>query len=390
MQSEEPRTIKLGRGHCLIYESEVMAGFIKRVRQFARTKHPVLILGETGTGKELIARLIHRESGSKKRPFVSFNSAGLTEQLASSELFGHEKGAFTNADSMKDGLFHEAKGGTLFLDEVGDIHEKVQPLLLRVLALGEVRRVGSTEAEKIPVRIVSATNRRLDTDVEAGTFRRDLYDRLAHHRLLVPPLRDRGRDVLAIAQDYTTRNRKGGTLRRDAQAALLAYDWPSNVRELRSVLDNAMAITQRKELQGPDFAGFLPSWVPLNATLTKVHLLRAVNGFWEHGPATFGTIAGHLGIVEGSRSRVFSVLKSSGLIVESVDQPSHYVIPEDTRRVVQQIRNDASQAEKTLTGFAASSGLDLGVQRVPTVRSLLWSDASRVLDDMTDSAEVEQ
>jgi transcriptional regulator with PAS, ATPase and Fis domain len=200
----------------------------------------VLVVGESGSGKELVARAIHRRSGRRDRPFRALNCAALPDELVESELFGHARGAFTGAVAERQGVFEEAHTGTLFLDEVGELSPRAQAKLLRTLQDGELRRVGENTARRIDVRVVSATNRDLRTEVATGRFRLDLLYRLDVIRLPVPPLRERREDVAVLAQrfwrDAAERAGSRATLGAATLAALARYDWPGNVRELQNVL----------------------------------------------------------------------------------------------------------------------------------------------------------
>ena len=204
----------------------------------------VLITGETGVGKELVAQAIHARSPRAGRPLISINCAALPDQLVESELFGHVRGAFTGASGERSGKFELADGGTLLLDEVGELPLAVQAKLLRVLQSGQLQRVGSDREHRVDVRILAATNRDLAEEVRAGRFRADLYHRLSVYPLLVPPLRERGRDVLLLAGHFLEQSRarlhlRGLRLSNEAQAALLRHDWPGNVRELEHLLGRA-------------------------------------------------------------------------------------------------------------------------------------------------------
>jgi DNA-binding NtrC family response regulator len=209
----------------------------------------VLLLGESGTGKELMAKAIHQKSSRRDKPFVEINCAGLSENLLDSELFGHERGAFTDAKTMKRGLLEVADEGTVLLDEIGDMPAAVQPKLLRVLETRTFRRVGGTRDISVDVRIITATNRELGKLVEAGSFREDLYYRLKVMPVEVPPLRERGRDVLLLAQlfvqEYNTHlRRRVKGFSEEAQSILMAYRWPGNVREVKNVTERAMILCQ--------------------------------------------------------------------------------------------------------------------------------------------------
>ncbi len=209
----------------------------------------VLLLGESGTGKELMAKAIHRKSSRRDKPFVEINCAGLSENLLDSELFGHERGAFTDAKTMKRGLMEVADGGTILLDEIGDMPAAVQPKLLRVLETKTFRRVGGTRDISVDVRIITATNKDLGKRVESGSFREDLYYRLKVMPVEIPPLRERGRDILLLAelfvQEYNAQLRKRVKgFSEEAQGILMAYRWPGNVRELKNVTERAMILCQ--------------------------------------------------------------------------------------------------------------------------------------------------
>ncbi len=221
-----------------------MRALLAMIARVARSPLPVLVTGETGTGKELVARAVHEGSG--RGAFVPVNCAALPEQLLESELFGHERGAFTGADRAKPGLFEEAHEGTLFLDEVAELPAPLQPKLLRALEEGEIRRVGATRSVHVDVRLVAATNRDLDEEVAAGRFREDLFWRLNGLALHVPPLRERPADIPLLVEHYLARfaPRGAATPRPtpEASALLTTYPWPGNVRELKSVLERAATL----------------------------------------------------------------------------------------------------------------------------------------------------
>jgi two-component system, NtrC family, response regulator AtoC len=223
----------------------------KRVFELAErlAKGPlnVLLTGETGVGKEVLAAFIHRRSPRAAGPLVEVNCAALTETLAESELFGHQKGAFTGAIATKEGFFEAADGGTLFLDEVGELTPSIQAKLLRVLESKKVLRVGATAPIAVDVRVVTATHRDLPADVKRGTFRQDLYFRLNGMTITVPPLRERRADVLELARRFAARTARVmqldvPELTSEASALLVAHAWPGNVRELRNVIDRAVAL----------------------------------------------------------------------------------------------------------------------------------------------------
>ncbi|WP_250467149.1 MULTISPECIES: nitric oxide reductase transcriptional regulator NorR [unclassified Caballeronia] len=225
----------------MIGNSEPHKRLLEDIAIVATSELTVLITGETGVGKELVASEIHALSSRADKPLVSLNCAALPDTLVESELFGHVRGAFSGASSDRRGKFELADGGTLFLDEVGELPLVVQAKLLRVLQNGQLQRIGSDSEHKVDVRLIAATNRDLVEEVRAGRFRADFYHRLSVYPLVVPPLRERGRDVLLLAGFFLEENRArlgllSLRLSADAQAALLAYDWPGNVRELEHLI----------------------------------------------------------------------------------------------------------------------------------------------------------
>ncbi|MCX5684939.1 MAG: sigma-54 dependent transcriptional regulator, partial [Planctomycetota bacterium] len=216
-------------------------------RLIAPTDTTVLIEGESGTGKELIAKALHNNSPRRQHNFVALNCAALSEGILESELFGHEKGAFTGAMAGRKGRFEHADGGTLFLDEVGDMPVATQIKLLRVIENREIVRVGSNDPRKVDVRLVSATNQKLDELVKSGKFREDLYFRLKVVRVLLPPLRDRREDIPLLAEHYLRRlaaehGKAVTTITPEALRVLGAYDWPGNVRELINTLETMVVL----------------------------------------------------------------------------------------------------------------------------------------------------
>jgi len=254
MKSELTR--KAGNSE-LIGQSPVFLKLIESATRFAESDSFVLIQGASGTGKELIASLIHRRSPRNNRPFVAVNCASIPDTLLESELFGHEKGAFTNAVATKQGLVEVANGGTLFLDEVGDISPAIQPKLLRFLETGEFRRVGGTNLLTVDVRVVSATNKDLREEVRAGRFREDLLYRLNVITLHVPLLRDRREDIPVLAEYFLQRKAKTKNVKRlspSASRVLMEYEWPGNVRELEHVLEGAVLLSTGETIEVNDLA----------------------------------------------------------------------------------------------------------------------------------------
>ena len=244
----------------------------------------VLVQGESGSGKELVARAVHYRSTRADKPFLEINCAGLSEHLLESELFGHERGAFTDAKALKRGLLEIADGGTIFLDEIGDMPIAIQPKFLRVLENRTFRRVGGTRDISVDVRVITASNKDLAKLVENKTFREDLYYRLKVMPLSVPPLRDRGNDILVLA-DLFVQEFNGMLKKRirgfspEAQQVLMVYSWPGNVRELRNVTERGMILCQTEtipvaclpaELQ--QLVGIVPAPPPLGATGTSVQV----------------------------------------------------------------------------------------------------------------------
>lgn len=234
----------------LIGRSPAFRQMLQLVARVGPSMASVLLLGESGTGKELVARAVHEASPRAARPFVVVDCASLPETLFESELFGHEKGAFTGAQAARAGLVESAGGGTLFLDEVGDIPLPMQVKLLRLLESGTYRRVGSTELRRSDVRVVSATHRDLEGMVEAGRFRQDLFFRLSVFPIMLPPLRERVDDLPLLARSLLGRVAPGRALgiSRAAMAALAAHPFPGNVRELRNVLERAALLTDADEI----------------------------------------------------------------------------------------------------------------------------------------------
>ena len=234
--------------HGLLGQSGAMQGIRALLKRIAQAMAPTLILGESGTGKELAARALHLQSPRADKPFLAVNCAGLSETLIDSELFGHEKGAFTGATGRHKGLFETADGGVLFLDEIGELPMAVQAKLLRALQEGEVRPVGSVRTTKVAVWVVAATNRHLGSAIQEGRFRADLFYRLSTFCVEMPPLRDRRDDIPELARTLLARRasqlgRKGKTLSNEAVNLLGRYGWPGNVRELVNVLEYADAMS---------------------------------------------------------------------------------------------------------------------------------------------------
>lgn len=239
------------RATAQVFEDPQSVALLARIRQIAPSEANVLIIGETGTGKELVARQVHLSSLRASKPFLAINCGAFSETLFESELFGHERGAFTGAVSRKIGLVEAAAGGTLFLDEVGDIPLSIQVKLLRLLETGTFRRVGSTELRQADIRVISATHRPLADMVAGGQFRQDLYYRLNIFPIFLPPLRERGEDIELLAEALLTRV-GGNRMRRFSPSArewLQHYEFPGNVRELRNLLERACLLCDGEEIE---------------------------------------------------------------------------------------------------------------------------------------------
>ncbi len=245
--------IKYDFGKSIIGSSDAMQKTFALLEKAVKTNITVSISGETGTGKELIAKAIHYNSSRKAEPFVAVNLAAIPKELIESELFGHEKGAFTGAAQRRIGKFEEADSGTLFLDEIGELELSLQSKLLRVLQERELTRVGSNDKIKLNVRVISATNRNLLEEVKAGRFREDLYYRLIGLPIHLTPLRERGQDVLVLAKYFLDQFVKDNQMQRlklskEAQEKLLGYPFPGNVRELKSVVELAAVMADDSEI----------------------------------------------------------------------------------------------------------------------------------------------
>jgi DNA-binding NtrC family response regulator len=246
-------------GQIIQGNSSVMQKVFELMEKAAQAPINVTITGETGTGKELVARAIHYNSSRKSMPFLALNMAAIPAELMESELFGHEKGAFTGATQRKNGRFEEAQGGTLFLDEIGEIPLTLQSKLLRVLQEREVTRVGGSEKIKLDVRLIVATHRNLQHEIQQGNFREDLYYRIIGLPIHLPPLRERGGDVLLLARYFLDEFLKQNNLRpksftRDAMQKMQSHSFPGNVRELKSVVELAAVMSGQAEIQSEELS----------------------------------------------------------------------------------------------------------------------------------------
>ena len=280
----------LGRCSKMVAESPAMRALLTVARKVAEAEAPVILLGETGTGKEVLARALHATSRRRDHPFVAVNCGAIPSELLESELFGHARGAFTGAVTDRHGLFEAADGGSLLLDEVGDLPITLQVKLLRVLQEGEVRRVGESAALRVDVWVMSATHRDLDDLVARGLFRQDLFYRLKVLSLRLPPLRNRREDVLPMARQFlATQEGKARTFSPEAEAALLAWGWPGNCRELESCARYAAALVEGEEVALADLpeeirvpgASAWPAKAPTRllplATVEREHVLGVLD-----------------------------------------------------------------------------------------------------------------
>lgn len=254
------------------------------INKIANTDTTVVIEGETGTGKDVVARTIHMTSRRAKKPFIVFDCSAVPEHLIESELFGHEKGSFTGAIMAREGLFELANGGTIFLDELGELSLELQPKLLRVLENRQIRRVGSSRTTQVDVRVIAATNRRLDEEVKQGKFREDLFYRLSVVRLFLPPLRDRISDVPLLVQHLLNtasfNQNSGGLLRAThvdptALEALCRHNWPGNVRELINVLERACSFVEGQVIRLNDLPPSLSNQQSTPSQIPVVPLTRS-------------------------------------------------------------------------------------------------------------------
>lgn len=293
--------------HNLVGRSPAMQDIYSKIEQVADTKTTVLITGESGTGKELVARALHYNSARRDRPFIAINSAALPETLIESELFGHEKGSFTDAQARRIGQFELAHGGTLFLDEIGDLSPATQAKLLRVLQEREFTRVGGTQSIKVDVRIITATNKNLAELVKREAFREDLYYRINVVTLHLPPLRDRREDIPLLVQHFLGKRLEAGhrsqqDFTKEALELLTAYSWPGNVRELENVVEQAMIWSQGKPIA--------PEHLPAN-------LVQAAAKFQADGimiGAQPGPFSLEKAVLEFERRMILDALQRTGYV----------------------------------------------------------------------------
>jgi DNA-binding NtrC family response regulator len=268
--------------HNLVGKSPAMRDIYNKIEQVADTRTTVLIMGESGTGKELVARALHYNSARRDRPFIALNCAALPETLIESELFGHEKGSFTDAQARRVGQFELAHGGSLFLDEIGDLSPATQAKLLRVLQEREFTRIGGTHPIKVDVRIIAATNKQLEELVRQKSFREDLYYRINVVALFLPPLRDRKQDIPLLAKHFLNKRleeekRPPQDFSKDALEIMAKYHWPGNVRELENVIEQAMVWSR-------------------GITITREHLPTSLRTDSHSSSLKDETLSGHLSL----------------------------------------------------------------------------------------------
>jgi DNA-binding NtrC family response regulator len=316
----------------LVGESAAIKKLVEQIGRAARSAASVLVTGERGTGKELVARAIHTMSPRAKGPLEKLNCAALPSELIESELFGHEAGAFTGATKQRRGKFERASGGTLFLDEVGDMPLPMQAKLLRVLQEREIERVGGNETIVVDVRVVAATNRDLVAACESGAFRPDLYDRLNVLPLAIPPLRARREDVPVLARHFlelaaASNDRRDMRLEDDAVAALASYSWPGNVRELKNVIERLVILTPDDAIRAEDVRNCLPGGsatsakglyrpgVPFRVLVEEAERVILQEALVHHG----GQMAATARALDLERSHLYKKARALGLRGDSKD-----------------------------------------------------------------------
>jgi len=279
----------------ILTRSPRMQDVLRMIERVAPTDSSVLVLGESGTGKELVARALHERSLRAARPFVPIHCGALPREVLESELFGHEKGAFTGAVAAKPGLVELADGGTLLLDEIGEMEPDSQVKLLRALETGTFFRVGGTRARRVDVRIVASTNRDLAEAMRLGEFRQDLYYRINTIAITLPPLRDRRDDVALLARHFVEGNAAYGVKRLSAAAlaALEAYGWPGNVRELQHAIERAVILAKDEEIQPDDLPPEVVGGGPVATTAPAGSSLEGMER--QHIVATLRQVGGHRG-----------------------------------------------------------------------------------------------
>ncbi len=302
-------------------KSRIMQDIVLKTEKLARTRLPILILGENGTGKELVAEYIVSLSQPKDKPFIKVNSSSFSESLLENELFGHEKGAYTGATSAYKGVFEQADGGTLFLDEIGDMPPIIQAKILRALQNSEIRRLGCEKTTKINTRFIAATNKDLPSMIEAGTFREDLYYRLNTAMIRLPPLRERIEDIEPIVQEVLDSLDGGASDRKthvnpDVLELFQLYAWPGNIRELCNCLFYAAAIAEGSGICLEDLPGTMIQCKRQDPDLTSLELSEKRTILGELGKQDFN-ISRTAAVLEISRSTLYQKIKKYDIAVES-------------------------------------------------------------------------
>jgi transcriptional regulator with PAS, ATPase and Fis domain len=279
----------------IVYKSEIMRQLMRMVERVAPSAATVLILGESGTGKELIAQQIHKSSNRRDKPFVAINCGALRETLLESELFGHERGAFTGAYARKIGLAEVANGGSLFLDEIGELSPGIQSKLLRFLQEGEIYRVGGKDPIRVDIRLISATNRELEKEVLRGNFREDLFYRINTIMVQTPPLRRRKEDIQLLVEHFLAKGTngilgRGRQMSEEAMQIAMRYDWPGNIRELQNTCERLQILSDGhiimpndlpEHIKNPEFKAVIEDYDPTLTVheLEKRYILKALNYF---------------------------------------------------------------------------------------------------------------
>jgi DNA-binding NtrC family response regulator len=298
-------------------ESNVLKESLKLISKAAKTEINVTISGETGTGKEVVANAIHYNSKRKNKKLVAVNAAAIPKDLIESELFGHEKGAFTGAVSQRIGKFEESDGGTIFLDEIGELDLNLQSKLLRVLQEGEVVRVGGNKSIRLNSRIITATNKNLAEEVDKGRFRQDLYYRLIGLPIELPPLRNRGNDIIILAntflKDFAKKNDTPSVLAEEAKKKLLSYHYPGNVRELKAVVELSAVMSEGTSISAEDI-----TFNTLNATddilieedTLKGYTIKIMQHFLDKYNYNVLSVAEKLGV---GKSTIYQLIKNGEL-----------------------------------------------------------------------------
>ncbi len=316
---EQIATAAADRFHDIVGISDAMQRLYQLIDEVAAVDTPVLIRGETGTGKELVAKAIHARSPRRYGPFIAINCGAFTESLLESELFGHEVGSFTGATKAKKGRLELARGGTLFLDEIGEIPMKMQVDLLRVLEERCIHRVGGTRDIPVDFRLVSATHKDLSKEIEKGHFRQDFYFRLNVIEIEVPPLRERREDIPVLAEHFLARFRRETNkpvegIQKDALDLLTAYDWPGNVRELENAVERAVVLAKSRTLKKDDFAFLFRGTAPMEPhslrEMERLHIQRILK-------LCGGNISRAAKLLEINRTTLHNKIKKYGLQVRA-------------------------------------------------------------------------